>query len=103
MTASTTENQPMTVLEAQVNGLVCVGINARGMKDLIKNGYNGYLVKNKNEFAQKILSLLSNKKLYKKMKENTLKEIKKHYLNKIIKEWEKESSILIKSYNSKGL
>ena len=98
VTASTTENQPMTVLEAQVNGLICIGINARGIKDLVKNGYNGYLVKNndKNQFAQKVLKLLSNETLYKKMKKNTLKEIKKHYMNNIIKEWEKESLRLIK-------
>ena len=90
VTASTTENQPMTILEAQINGLACVGINARGIKDLIKDGYNGYLAKNgdKEDFAEKIVSLIKNKKLLEKMSKNTLKEIKKHEIKSVISQWE---------------
>ncbi|MFA7707742.1 MAG: glycosyltransferase [Candidatus Pacearchaeota archaeon] len=100
VTASVTENQPMTILEAQMNGLPCVTISERGMKDLIKNGYNGYLVQNgdKNGFANSILKILANKKLFKKMQKNTLESIKKHYLDKIIDEWEREYSNLINNY-----
>lgn len=89
-TASITENQPMTVLEAQANGLPCVGLNKMGMKDLIKNNYNGYLVKpeDKEEFSNKIIELLSNKKLLKKMKKNTLEMIKQHNLQEVINQWE---------------
>jgi glycosyltransferase involved in cell wall biosynthesis len=99
VTASLTENQPMTLLEAQANGLVAVAINKRGMVDLIKNNHNGYLVKenDKQEFADKIVKLINSKSIYKKMKKNTLKEIQKHSLKYIGKEWEKEYSSLIKS------
>ncbi len=98
VTASTTETQGITTLEAQANGLVTVGINARGIKDLVKDKYNGYLARwgNKKQFAQALIKLLSNEKLHKKMKINTLKEIKKHYMPNIIKEWETEYSRLIK-------
>jgi glycosyltransferase involved in cell wall biosynthesis len=101
VTASTTENQPMTVLEAQVNGLPCVGISERGVKDLVKNGYNGFLARdgNKKEFADKIVKILLDKKLRKKMRENTIKEIEKHKLSKVISVWEKEYSKLIKNHN----
>jgi len=91
VTASKTESQGITTLEAQANGLVCIGVNARGTKDLIKDGYNGYLVKegDKKEFANRIIALIMNKKLYDRMAKNTLKEIKKHDLKLIITEWEK--------------
>jgi glycosyltransferase involved in cell wall biosynthesis len=100
VTASTTETQGITTLEAQANGLVAVGINERGIKDLIKDKYNGYLARwgDKKQFANAIINLLSNNKLHETMKANTLKEIKKHYLPNIIKQWEKEYSILINSY-----
>lgn len=99
VTASKTENQPMTLLEAQANGLVCVGLNERGLKTLIKNDYNGYLVKDNDKmgFARKIEYLIKNKVVYNKMKENTLKEIKKHSLKEVVKEWEKEYHLLISS------
>ena len=99
VTASLTETQGITILEAQANGLVCVGINAMGVRSLIKNGYNGYLVKNNDtkDFANKVIALLTNKTLYKKMQKNTLKEIKKHDMKIVIKTWEKEYSKLIKN------
>jgi len=91
VTASTTETQGITILEAQANGIVCVGVNARGTKDLIKNNYNGYLVKegNKKEFANRIVELFNNKELYNKMSKNVLKEVKKHDVENVIEEWER--------------
>lgn len=97
VTASVTENQPMTVLEAQINGLPCVGINFRGMKDLVQNGYNGYLTeeKNPNEFSDKIIKLLSDDKLLNKMKKNTLKAVKVNEISKVIEIWEETYKKLI--------
>jgi len=97
VTASVTENQPMTVLEAQINGLPCVGINIRGMKDLVQNGYNGYLTEEKNpsEFTEKIIKLLSNDKLRSKMQKNTLKTVKINDLPKVIEIWEETFKKLI--------
>lgn len=90
ITASTTESQGITMLEAQANGLVCVGLNAKGVKDLIRNNYNGFLVRaSEREFANKVLELLRNKNLYNRMKRNTLREVRKHGINKIVKIWEK--------------
>ncbi len=103
VTASVTENQPLTILEAQINGLVCVGINFRGMKDLIQNGYTGYLTEEKNpdEFSNKIIKLLSNEKLLKKMQKNTLKEVKIHKLSNVIKIWEETFKELIEAKKRK--
>jgi len=97
VTCSTTETQGITTLEAQLNGLVCVGIDARGIKDLIINNYNGYLIEegNKKDFAKKVIKLLDNEDLYLNMKKNTLREIKKHDLKKVISTWEKVYSGLL--------
>jgi len=104
ITASVTETQGITLLEAQANGLICVGINAGGIKDLIKNGYNGYLVENgdKQKFADRVIKLLKDKKLYVKMKKNTLKEIKKHKIEKVVDSWEEEYSRLINLFKNKS-
>jgi len=99
VTASVTENQPMTVLEAQINGLPCVGINIRGMKDLVQNGYNGYLTEEKNpdEFSNRIIELLSNDKLRNRMKKNTLKAVKVNDMPKVIEIWEDTYKKLIET------
>lgn len=101
VTASTTETQGISTMEAQAKGVVSVGVSAGGIKDLIKNNYNGFLVKegNKKEFAKSIIQLLSDKPLYNKMKTNTLEEIKKHEIKKVIKIYESEYSNLIKNKN----
>lgn len=44
LTASVTENQPVTILEAMSHGCPCVGLDAMGMGDLIEDNINGYLI-----------------------------------------------------------
>ena len=90
ITASRTENQPMTILEAQANGTVCVGFNVKGIKDLVQDGYNGFLAENNQDFAEKVLRILKNRSLQKEMEKNTLQEIKKHSFQKVIETWEEE-------------
>ncbi|MBS3092156.1 glycosyltransferase [Candidatus Pacearchaeota archaeon] len=103
VTASITENQPMTILESQANGLVCVGADAKGVPNLIKNAVNGYVVNpdDKKAFADAVIKILSNKKLHQKMKNNTFKEIENHKFSKVIDQWENIYSKLIKNYNSR--
>ncbi len=99
VTASTTETQGISTMEAQANGVVAIGINEGGIKDLIKNNYNGFLLEvgDKEGFANKVIELLTNDLLYKRMQTNTLKEIEKHRFEKIIKSWEKVYKDLIKN------
>ena len=98
VTASLSETQGITLMEAQANGLPSVGIDAAGSRDLIKNNYNGFLVKeNKKSFADAIIKILSDERLFIRMKKNTLKEIKNHELSAVISEWEKTYLELIKN------
>ena len=94
---SVTETFGLTTLEAMVNGLPCVGVYASGTKDLIKDGYDGYLVNNGDNdlFSKNMIKLLEDKKLLKTMSKNAIKEAKKHSINKIIDVWEKEYLELI--------
>lgn len=90
VTASTTETGPLTVLEAQANGLVCVGVKGKGM-NLIKNNINGYVLgpNDREGFANAIAKLLSDEKLYRRMKKATMKSIVSYDAGNIAAEWEK--------------
>ena len=88
--ASTTETGPMTVLEAQANGLVCVAVKSRAMR-LIRNNVNGYIVEpnNKQAFADAAVKLLTEKSTYARMRKNTLKIIQRYDNARIAGLWEK--------------
>ncbi len=89
VTASLTENQPMSILEAQCNGLVCIGPNFRGIPGLIEHNVNGLLVKANSitELSEAILDVFSDEARYNALKEGTLREIKQHYLSNVVQEW----------------
>lgn len=90
VTASTTETGPLTVIEAQANGLVCVGVKGRGM-NLIKNSVNGYILDpdDREGFAKAVVKLLTDDATYKRMKSATLKMVHKYELSQIVSELEK--------------
>ncbi|PIN90079.1 hypothetical protein COU57_04600 [Candidatus Pacearchaeota archaeon CG10_big_fil_rev_8_21_14_0_10_32_14] len=102
VTASTTETFGLTTIEAMTCGLPGIGLDATGTRDIIKDGVNGYLIKNKNdsekEFASKIIKLLTDDKLRAKFSTMALFESKKYDQKKIIKIWEEEySKLMIKN------
>jgi len=99
VTASKTENQPLTILESQACGLPCVGVNKRGVPDLIINGENGFIVKADSPklFADAILKLVQDGVVFNKMKKGTNKLVKQHDLKNVIPVWEKTLNDLIKN------
>lgn len=66
-TASTSENQPMTVIEACMFGLPIIGVNARGIPEMISG--NGFVAKpgNDGEIAACMMKLLENDDLQREM------------------------------------
>ncbi len=72
VTASTSENQPMTILEAIMFGLPIVGVNAKGVPELIED--NGFIVEpdNSQQMAEKILEILNNDQLREKFSKKSL-------------------------------
>jgi glycosyltransferase involved in cell wall biosynthesis len=66
------EGLPYSVIEALALSKPCVVSNCDGNKDLIEDGYNGYVIKNYNieNFKNQILELLKNEDLLNKMSKN---------------------------------
>lgn len=62
--SSFSEVQPTVITEAMATGLPVVAIEAYGVKDVIKNKENGFLVSNNlQEFSQAVLELTNNETL----------------------------------------
>lgn len=57
------EAMPMVILEAHHCGLPVVGYDCQGVNLLIKNGENGFIVKDDNEFYTKLNLLIENLEL----------------------------------------
>jgi len=86
------EGMPKALLEAMACGLPCVGTDVRGINEVIKHGYNGWLVKtDPKSIREGILKLMEDKKLREKLGKNARKTIEEKYsLKKIL---EKETKI----------
>ncbi len=54
-----------SVLEAQAYGLPVIAFNIPGPSDIIESGKTGFLVADENEFVEKIIKLLINRKIFK--------------------------------------
>jgi len=70
---SKSEAMPQALIEAMARGKIVIGSDNRGIKELIKNGENGYLfrVGDPEELAKKIdLGLKGNKKMKKEAKKS---------------------------------
>ncbi|MCL4366224.1 glycosyltransferase [Patescibacteria group bacterium] len=82
-TASTMENNPMAVLEAQMHGLPIIGVKQAGLIELISS--NGFLVKpgDTKELAEKIEKILFDEKLANQMRKKSLELIKPYSVDKV--------------------
>ena len=91
VTASTTETEGITLLEAQANGLACVAVDAGGTGNLIRNNYNGLLARDEDKkgFANAVIKIISNDSLRARLGKNALLNIKKYSIPRIIAQWEK--------------
>ncbi len=98
ITASTTETQSITLLEAMANGLPSVGIKELGVAEVIKDRRTGFLVKNhdKKAFARAVLRLLEDDALRERMGKNALQGAKQHDMTVITSIWEKTYERLIR-------
>lgn len=88
---SHSESFGLVMLEAMSHGLPVVAFSsAEGARDLIQDGYNGYLINNRNEFemADKIIELLNNPDKLEKMGTNAYTLAKKYTKEVVVKTWE---------------
>ena len=98
VTASKTENQPMTILEACACGLPVVGVNSLGVPEMVSS-QNGIIVEpdNPKKFAGAIIRILDNPKLRKQMSENSLKFARKNSIEKVGQQLENAYKILLEN------
>jgi len=76
-----TEGLGVVTLEAMACGTPAIGSNVGGIPDVIKDEYNGFLVAEKSpeELAQKIIKLLSDRKLAADFKKNGLRTVQEKF------------------------
>ena len=80
----------LSLIEAMATKKPVIGTNVEGIKEIVENGENGFLVEFRNEkkMAEAILLLLSDSKLCQKMGENGFEFIKEKFsLEKMIKDY----------------
>lgn len=71
----------MTVTEAMWKGKPVIGGNVGGIHLQIKNGYNGYLVNSPVETAERVVQILNNPKLAKKLGRNAHRTVRDKFLS----------------------
>ena len=74
VTASKTENQPVSILEAMAFGLPLIGPRAKGIPELIEHGRNGLIFQPDDVFnmSSAMVRLMTDQQLHRKMKQASL-------------------------------
>ena len=76
-----TEGLGLVLIEAMACGTCVIGSSSGGIKDIIKDGINGLIFQEKNseELAYKIIKVIEDLKLKKKLSKNGLKYARQNY------------------------
>lgn len=87
---SLSEGFPNVILEAMAEGLPIISTNVKGLDEMVKNNINGLLVKPKDpqDIAKKILKLINDENLRKKMSKNNINESTNYSWEKVIQKLE---------------
>lgn len=87
-TASHTETQGLTVIEAMAAKTAVVALDDESFNTVIMDGFDGYLFKDRKQYRQRMLSLMNDEKLLKKMSEQAFisssKYSSKYYAERVL-------------------
>lgn len=86
VSSSKREGLPLNIIEAMYMGLPVVATNCRGNRNLIKNQKNGFLVYSFSpaEFAEKIIKIYEDKKLYERISKNNKNDSKRYTIENVL-------------------
>lgn len=84
--SSQREGLPVNLLEAMYVGLPIIATNCRGQRDLVKDGYNGYIVEinDVDTLVDKIRIIYEDKKIRNVLVNNSNTMVKNYLLNKVM-------------------
>lgn len=88
--ASITEGLPMVLLEAMSYGIPCIAYDVpSGVNDIIEDGRNGYIIKNRNEleYIKRIEEVINDSKLRNNLGTNAKEKAKEFSKEKIVNIW----------------
>ena len=88
VTASKSETQGLTVVEAMASGIPVVAIEDESFQTVVVSGLNGYLFKRKNDYLKDISTLIEDNNIYNQMSKQaqitSLEHSLKYYAEKIL-------------------
>jgi GalNAc-alpha-(1->4)-GalNAc-alpha-(1->3)-diNAcBac-PP-undecaprenol alpha-1,4-N-acetyl-D-galactosaminyltransferase len=86
------EGFPNSLTEALSAGLPAVAFNAPSIPVFVRNGYNGFVIDNRNEkeMAGKVLEIVTNEALYNELSKNAVKIASEYSIEAISKIWMKK-------------
>lgn len=68
--ASQSDTQAIVLAESMSQATPVIALAGPGQQDIVNNGYNGFLVKNKEEMIEKIITTLSDESLWRSLQNN---------------------------------
>ena len=72
------EHFGISSVQAMAAGCIPIVINKGGSREIVENGYNGFLFSNLKQLKEKSLKVINNSKLQNKLVKNSLKSCKKY-------------------------
>jgi len=70
--SSTTDTQGLVLAEAMAGGCPIVAIDGPGQRDIVVDGFNGFLCQSEDQMIEKIISIAKNKELHDGLTDNAL-------------------------------
>ena len=90
VTASKTENQPLSIMEALSFGLPVVGVNAKGLPELVTDGENGLLCQPDDpvDMARCMIRLVTDASLQQHMSQAAFASVASHSITRTVDQLE---------------